>query len=193
MKDLNLSSSLSTPQLSQKGKMILRCTAKLLKELGASKADLADNIPQDQPLNEWYANLFFIVRKKCVIFTNTATLFTFIVFDVDRSQIRDIGNLFRKGLGCALLDEDFDGTLIQRLVDRCCDVHLAKTRDKSVIGVMVDHVKNARWMIEDNGGLETCDRPRIIKQLNRTPLLTQKFFCSIKEFKRIFSGEAYIT
>lgn len=173
--------------------MILRCIAKLLKELGASKADLTDNIPQDQPLNEWYANLFFIRRKKCVIFTNAVTLFTFVVFDVDRSQIRDIGNLFRNGLGYALLEEDFNGVLIQCLVNQCHNMHLAKTRNKSIIGVMVDHVKNTRWMVEDNGGLEICDRSRIIRQLNRTPLLTQKFFCSIEEFKRIFSGKAYIT
>ena len=56
-----------------------------------------------------------------------------------------------------------------------------KTQNRSVIGVMVDHVKNAGSMIIRDGGIERCDATGIIKQLNLTPLLTQKFTYSIEE------------
>ena len=112
-------------------------------------------------------------------------MFTFISFNVTRSEIQNLGELFRIALGKVLLEEDFNGKLIQCLVNEGRDIQLSKTNNRKVLGVMVDHVKNAQWMIEDNGGLEKCDLSCVIKKLNRTPLLTQHFSYSIEEFKRI--------
>ncbi|HEX9917239.1 MAG TPA: hypothetical protein VGB16_05835 [candidate division Zixibacteria bacterium] len=165
--------------------MIIRCTARFLKEMGLTKADLTSNTSEESELGEWYTNLFFVERKKCVIFTNARTLFTFIWFDVDRSEIRNLGKLFRIGFGKALLDEDFDGALIQHLVNECRDIRFAKTQDRSVLGVMVDHVKNTKWMVIRDGGLEKSDFSEIIKQLNRTPLLTKDFTYSIEELGKV--------
>jgi hypothetical protein len=165
--------------------MIIRCTARLLKEMGLTNADLGNNASEESELGEWYANLFFVERKKCVIFTNARTLFTFICFDVNRSEIKNSGKLFRIGFGKALLDEDLEGALIQRLVDECRDVQFARTQDRSVLGVMVDHVKNIKWMVMRDGGLEKSDFSEIIKQLNRTPLLTRDFTYSIEELGKV--------
>lgn len=172
--------------------MILRCTAKLLKEMGVSKEDIVDTQSQPFIFGDWYANLFFLSRKKNLIFTNARTLFTFISFEVNRSQISNIGELFRRKLGKVLLDEDFDGATIQRIINERKEVHIARTQDKSVLGIMVDHVKNVRWMIEEReGGWNPCNLSEIIKQLNRTPLLTKEFTYSIEELKRIL-GEQYV-
>lgn len=172
--------------------MILRCTAKLLKEMGVSKEDIVDTQSQPFIFGDWYANLFFLSRKKNLMFTNARTLFTFISFEVNRSQISNIGELFRRELGKVLLDEDFDGATIQRIINECKEVHIARTQDKSVLGIMVDHVKNVRWMIEEReGGWNPCNLSEIIKQLNRTPLLTKEFTYSIEELKRIL-GEQYV-
>ncbi len=50
---------------------IIRCTVKLLNELGAKPATA-----QDQPrgLSDWHANLLDLERKKYVLFTNDQTL-----------------------------------------------------------------------------------------------------------------------
>jgi len=166
--------------------MILRCTKKLLKELGVTSLNLVDNIKDESTLGEWYANLFFIQRKKCIIFTNARTLFTFISFDVKRKEIRNnLDKLFRTGLGKALLEEDFDGALIQHLVNECSKLQFARTKDRSILGIMVDHVKNAKWMVMRYGGLEKANCSWIIKQLNRTPFLTKEFTYSIEELRKV--------
>ncbi len=165
--------------------MLIRCTAKLLKEVDLTNSSLVDSVQDESTLGEWYANLFFAQRKKCIIFTNTRTLFTFVSFNVNRAEIRNLGELFRRGLGKALLDEDFDGALIQRLVNECSRLQFAKTTDRSILGVMVDHVKNTKWMLMRDGGLARADYSQIIKQLNRTPLLTKEFTYSIEELGRV--------
>ena len=166
--------------------MLIRCTAKLLKEIGLTNSSLIDNVPDESTLGEWYANLFFAQRKKCIIFTNARTLFTFISFDVNRAEIRNnLGKLFCTGLGKALLDEDFDGALIQRLVNEYSRLQFARTKDRSILGVMVDHAKNIKWMLMRYGGLAEADYSRIIKQLNRTPLLTKEFPYSIEELRKV--------
>jgi hypothetical protein len=94
--------------------------------------------------------------------------------------------LFRREFGKALLDEDFDGATIQRIINGCKEVRIAKTKDKSVLGVMVDHVKNVRWMVEGRAdGWNPYNLAEVIKQLNRTPLLTKKFTYSIEELRKI--------
>ncbi|MCM8771331.1 MAG: hypothetical protein NC936_05665 [Candidatus Omnitrophica bacterium] len=166
--------------------MILHCTAKLLKEMNIAKPDAADIPPQSSLLGDWYANLFFLSRKKNLIFTNARTLFTFIAFGVNRAQMRNITELFRRELGKALLDEDFDGETIQRIINDCKEVHIAKATDRSVLGVMVDHVKNVRWMVEErDGGWNSSNLSEVIKQLNRTPLLSKEFTYSIEELGKV--------
>jgi len=165
--------------------MILRCTAKLLKEMRISKQDLVEEESRPSLLNDWYANIFFLSRKKNLIFTNTRTLYTFISFDVTRAQIKNIGEIFRQGLGNALLDEDFDGATIQRIINDCKEIHIGRTQDKSILGVMVDRVKSVRWMVQEReDGWNPSNLSEVVKQLNRTPLLTKRFTYSIEELGR---------
>jgi len=166
--------------------MLLRCTKKLLKELGLANSHLVDDIADESTLGEWYANLFFVQHQKCIIFTNARTLFTFISFHVSRAEIRsNLDKLFRRELGRILLEEDFDGALIQRLVNECSRLQFARTKDRSILGIMVDHVKNIKWTVMRYGGLVEASYSRIIKQLNRPPFLTQEFTYSIEELRRV--------
>jgi hypothetical protein len=166
--------------------MLIRCTAKLLKEIGITKSDIAEDESQVSLLGDWYANLFFLFRKKNIIFTNTRTLYTVIAFEVKRAQIKNIGEIFRRELEKALLDEDFDGAIIQRIINDYEEVQIGKTKDKSVLGVMVEHVKNVRWMIEERESeWNSHNLSEVIKQLNRTPLLTKEFTYSIEELGRV--------
>ena len=76
---------------------IIRCTQKLLKEMGLSKSDLVDQDPAAESLGSWYANLLIIERKKSVIFTNERTLLTFLVVGLKRAEIRQLAGVFRHG------------------------------------------------------------------------------------------------
>ncbi len=168
--------------------MLIRCTARILKEIGIAKVDLVEEQSCDSLLGDWYANLFYAVHRECVIFINSRTLFSFLSFGVRREDIRNLGNLFRIELGRAMLDEDFEGALIQRLISDYQGVRFAKTQDKRVLGVMVDQVKNIKFMLEDKG---VGNLSQIIKLTNRTPVLAFSFVYPISEFKRLLGVKDY--
>lgn len=44
--------------------MQIRCTQKLLKELGVENSELTESENQDSSLGDWYANIFTLDRKK---------------------------------------------------------------------------------------------------------------------------------
>jgi hypothetical protein len=61
--------------------MILRCTAKMLTLLGAGPAALVTAPPS---ADDWYLNLLWIDRRKCLLLTHAGTLFPVFVADVRR-------------------------------------------------------------------------------------------------------------
>jgi len=165
---------------------LIRCTAKLIREMGLGKADLdAGKSPSESGLGVWYANLFYIERRKCVIFTNAPTLFSLISFNVRRPEIRDIAGLFRKGLEQALRDERFSNEAIRRVLFETGEIQFDRTADRSLLGVMVDRVKITQYFAWHGGGLEKCDRVDIVRRLNRIPMSTIGFCYSIEKFSRV--------
>lgn len=81
---------------------LIRCTAKLRKEMGLrSRVVENDTLPSDG-LGHWHANLIYINRRKTVLFANDKTLFNFIAPDVKRTEIRELDKLFRFYLQCVV-------------------------------------------------------------------------------------------
>ena len=80
--------------------MILHCTQKLLKELG--------NPPLQNPdepttgLGNWCANLLTIDRRKCILFTNEKTLYSFLVPKVKKEYLKNIADEFLLNLSLNL-------------------------------------------------------------------------------------------
>jgi hypothetical protein len=60
--------------------VILRCTARLLDLLDMRDATLVDDAASDE---DWYANVLWIDRRKCLLLTHAGTLFP--VFAAARS------------------------------------------------------------------------------------------------------------
>ena len=66
---------------------LLHCTQKLLKELGKPPLQNPDTSPENsEGLGNWYANLLRIDRRKCLLFTNEKTLYTFLIPKVLKTQ-----------------------------------------------------------------------------------------------------------
>jgi hypothetical protein len=75
--------------------MRIRCTNKLLKFLGNEAREWALQDTSEESPADWYANLFWIERRKCILFTNVGTLFPLITLDVRKDSVRDFGRFFR--------------------------------------------------------------------------------------------------
>lgn len=67
--------------------MILRCTAKALQLLRPTR--LASPPPADDA--DWYLNVLWIERRKCLLLTHSGTLFPVFVPDVHAADLRPLG------------------------------------------------------------------------------------------------------
>jgi len=68
--------------------MILRCTAKLLQLLGANPRSLAE-VPPDP--EDWYANLLYLDRRKCLLVTHAGSLFSVLAAAVRKAELTPLG------------------------------------------------------------------------------------------------------
>ena len=142
---------------------VLRCTRKLLKELRVSNDDLVDENESSERLGDWYANLLRIDRRKCVMFTNAATLYTFLVAGVLRKDFDRVGDLFRTHLRRTLAHDEYSATDIDLVLEEYDTLLVGRTRDRRVLGSMNDFAWAVETCIWKEGGLQRCD----LEELNR--------------------------
>ena len=58
----------------------LKCTGDVQKAIGLRKENLADALPSEAPLGNWYVHRFDLTRGQAYIFMSEATLLSFILF-----------------------------------------------------------------------------------------------------------------
>ena len=116
--------------------MIIRCTAKLLKEIGMARADLVEKASSESSLGEWYAHLFFLSRRKCVLFTHAKTYYGFVAYGLKREDICNLDEVFRKNLGFRLYEDGFSPDAIKKAIAAADTIVYGRTIDRRVLGVM---------------------------------------------------------
>ena len=160
---------------------IIRCTAKLLEEIGSYQLIEPDQSPS---LWDWHANLLRIERKKWVLFTNDQTLYSFFVRFVKRPLHPDFVELFRLGLFKNLMGEGFTEPLVEYALRDYRNVVIAKTNSRSVLGSMNDLAFQLKCLIETMGGLDRADLSEVNRRLNRIPMSAINYHVSIDELRR---------
>ena len=168
---------------------ILKCTGKLQKVMGLKKKDLATTVQDGSVLGSWHANLIYIDRRKCILFTNDKTLFNFLVPDVGRDQIKDLANIFRDYLSCMLNEEEIPDAVQEKIMHEYNDIEYSKTDSKRVLGSMNDLAYHYKARILDAGGIHSYKIPQIIKDLNRMPMGTIQYNYPIDLLKEVCRGE----
>jgi hypothetical protein len=140
--------------------MVIRCTRKLLDLLRPAEP-LADPEPSD---GDWYANLLWIDRRKCLLVTHAGTLFSVFRPDVRATELRAFGFFVAAAIGAELHDEELRPETFGPLADP----QLARTASRQVLGFMNEMAFQIRWQAEDAGGLEHSDPRQINRWLRRT-------------------------
>lgn len=135
--------------------MIVRCTAKARTLLGVGQ--LTDPEPAE---DDWYVNLLWFDRRKCLLLAHVGTLFPVFVADVRKGDLTPLdlwlGNVVRRELHA----EGLPGNI---LGDLSTPVVMAKTASRQMLGFMNEMARFAEYDIADAGGLARCD----IDELNR--------------------------
>ena len=147
----------------------IRCTQKLLKLLGV-KPTGTEASEDTRVLGDWYANLIWIERKKCILFTNEPTLFSFLVANVRKEEISDLGPMFRASLKEALRAIQVPAPLADRFLLRLGEIRVGGTQSKSVLGSMKDYAEQYKCHVLSERGLGNCDLADITRRVNDSPM-----------------------
>lgn len=169
---------------------LIRCTARLLKEVGLRASDLEQSSPASSFLGQWHANLIYIDRRKTLLFVNDRTLFNFIIPDVTRPQIRELPGQFRFMLSRVLADEGVPDDVRARILAEYEQIGLARSSDRSVLGSSNDIAFHYKYLILDAGGIHSWQVPQIIRDLNRMPLQAIAYKFPIEELAQLYGFAA---
>ena len=145
---------------------VIRCTAKLLKLLSGSPGSPTTSSlePGD---DDWYANLLWLDRRKCLLMTQAATLFSLFEPEIVKASINPFGamavSLVERELASEELAPNTFGPLQATafLVGRTCN--------RSVLGTMTDIRYQIEWAVDQSGGLRNTDIGQLNRWLRRIP------------------------
>ena len=119
-----------------------------------------------RPFHEWYGNLIRIERRKSLVFTDSVTLFTFMIPNVLKKQYLEFDGLFRKYLAVALDAAAFPPARTRWLGQ----MEFATTRDRRILSSMNDLVFQLTTYVHYDGGLDQLDVRSVIRRVNQTPM-----------------------
>ena len=133
---------------------ILRCTKKLLNEL---KTKPSEGTTSSDEVGSWHANLLRVDRRKCILFTHDATLYSFLVPGLKKPQFKNLIEVFGQNLFKNLIFENFPQNQIESVLDEHREIIIAKTNNRSVLGSMTDLSFQLKYRIAAMGGLVNID------------------------------------
>jgi len=163
---------------------IIGCTAKLLTEL---KTKPTNGPSQSSAWCDWHANLLWVDRKKCVLFTNNQTLYSFLLPSMKKPMLENFEEVFRLGLFKNLVTEGFAEPQVEYVLREHQHIVIAKTNSRSILGSMNDLAFQIKSMIYATGGLANADLSEINRQMNRIPMSAIKYKVSIDELKQLLA------
>jgi hypothetical protein len=162
---------------------IIHCTKKLLIDLGA----LGSKMPHEHEvgfLGPWHASLIRIERRKCILFTNDRTLYSFLVPGFKKKD--DVHELFLVNLNSILAAEGLRHGEILKALDEYSTIAIAPTTNRSVLGSMNDLAGQVEFLIQRAGGLGKADMLRVNMMLNRVPMGALKYRYAIENVFELF-------
>lgn len=143
--------------------LILRPTLILARKL---KLDpLEDWPPSEQPIADWCVRPFTCVRKPYLIFTNTYTLFSFVIpkrgITTAKTLRTGFANAVHLNLGRLTYGEQHISTILKALTD----CRFSRCHDRAALGSMNDLVWCAQGYLERSDPL-----PLVNHYLNEAPM-----------------------
>jgi hypothetical protein len=147
------------------------CSAKLSTLLGLPKIPKDHSTAAADP-HSWNAMLFYLNKRKCLLFMHKSTLFSFLVLDIVKKNLFDFPRFFRQHFMDQLLADQLLSPQINTLLESEYDsIALMPTdNDKKVLGSMNNHILTIRYYDSREGDTLTLRATYVGHQLNRTPM-----------------------
>ena len=158
----------------------IQCTQKLLKEVGP---EFKEAIIPTYPLGCWHANLLLLDRRKCVLFTNDLTRYSFLAPGLKKPDFKNLEEVFRQKLFRSMRLDGFGQKEIERALEEVQEIAFTRTSDRSVLGTMNDMANIIKWAVYDAGGLLSVDIDEMNSKLNRMPIKPLDYGFSVEGLK----------
>jgi len=134
----------------------------MLDLLGGRSVTLSELPATD---DDWYLNLVWIERQKCLLLTHTGTLFSVFRVGVHVADLRPLGGYLVEAIQTELRAEGLPAETFSGLEPD--SVQLAKTASRSTLGFMTEMAFELGWIITDKDGLRRSDINDINHALRR--------------------------
>lgn len=108
---------------------------------------------------------YWFDRRKCLLVTHAATLFSVFIPDVRKKDLTPIGPFITRRIEAALAAESLPANALGRLDPN--DVRIAKTASRTVLGCMNDMAWGIENSVIADGGLVSADITGLNHQLRR--------------------------
>jgi hypothetical protein len=168
----------------------LRCTKKLLKQIGLDAAVQAREDASTETDDDWYAYLIWLEGRKCVLFTNIGTLYPFMVLDARKAQLRELPALFLAEYERNLVHLGANTRQIARELSRLSDLEIGKTQNPRVLGSMNDYAFQADVFVYASGGIKNADPLLVSERLGKAPMSVIGYSSGIKELRNRLEARA---
>ncbi len=144
--------------------MVLRCTAKGLDLLGFRRLSLVEVPPSD---DDWYLNLLWFDRRKCLLLTHAGTVFSIFIPDVRKADLAPIGPYVIDAVVAALRAEGLPVDALGELDSH--DLLLTKTASRQVLGFMNEISSHISYAVYGHSDVRELDAVALNSRLQRTP------------------------
>jgi hypothetical protein len=169
---------------------IIHCTQKLLKELAFPHIEPDKITIPTEGLGNWYCNLLRIDKRKCLLFTNEKTLYSFLIPKVKKENLKNIIDEFLFNLNMNLQAEGFHLEVITKVMQEYTDIGFAKTASRHVLGSMNELVYEYEYLtIHRYEGIENIRILGVNKEVNRTIMKGIKYLHPIESLQELLLGE----
>jgi hypothetical protein len=142
--------------------VILRRTQKLAAQLTATTASASLS---DTALGDWYVNRLIVDRKPLLLLVSSRSLISLLIPARDArnlpTRLADLVARRLRRMGIA-------PKLVEREVAAMSPVHVAKTVDRSVVGILVDFAAMIPYHLE-RGGWDETTLPFVERKLAKNP------------------------
>lgn len=150
--------------------VVLRRTERLRAQLPVSGS--ADDV-SDTALGDWYVNRTVVRRRPLLLMVSSASLLPIVL---PAQGVRALPERLCQIVGDRLQRLGVAERIARLELERMERVVVGKTRDRAVLGIMVDFAKALPHYIQHTGALNTRDLGSVEAKLETTPCYVSQSF-----------------
>ena len=121
-------------------------------------------------LGDWNATLFYVDRKKCLLFTNKKTKYNVILSNIRAADLNKIGDLFKNAFYSQLIYDGIFSTFdhIEALTGDL--IFKSTDNDRSTLGFQNNSLSNWDWWKDEFVTLENMPMKELTGRINSVPI-----------------------